>query len=96
MSPMVVARRQRVRALLDLHPGDLVLDIGTGPGFLADEIAREVGSSGRVAGIDRSQDMLALAQRRCAEWPQVVFHEATPWRCHFRPQRLTRPLRSNL
>jgi arsenite methyltransferase len=75
-SPIVAERRRKARALLDLHPGDAVLDIGTGPGFLAAEIAAEVGPSGRVEGIDRSQDMLALARRRCHGLPQVALHEA--------------------
>lgn len=75
-SPLVVARRQKVLELLNLHPGDAVLDIGAGPGFLADEMAMQVGPFGRVAGIDRSRDMLALAGRRCAHHAQVAFHEA--------------------
>jgi hypothetical protein len=49
MSPIAAARRQRALALLDLPSGDVVLDIGAGPGFLADEMALEVGASGRVA-----------------------------------------------
>ena len=39
-----------------------MLDIGSGPGFLASEMAEEVGSSGRVHGIDRA-NMLAIARR---------------------------------
>lgn len=53
-----------------------MLDVGAGPGFLASEIAAEVGSSGRVVGIDRSQQMLALARLRCAAQAQVEFLEA--------------------
>jgi len=76
LSPLAVARRQKVLALLNLRPGEVVLDIGAGPGFLADEIAEQVGSSGRVLGMDRSKDMLALAERRCVERTQVAFQEA--------------------
>jgi arsenite methyltransferase len=86
MSPMVVARRRRALALLDLHPGDAVLDIGTGPGFLANEIAIEVGATGRVVGIDRSQDMLALARRRCAKRSHVTIHEADAAEMPFPPE----------
>jgi SAM-dependent methyltransferase len=76
LSPLVAMRRQKVLALLDLHPGEAVLDIGTGPGFLAEEFAIQVGASGQVVGVDRSKDMLALAERRCAQRSQVSFHEA--------------------
>ncbi len=76
LSSMSSIRRQKVRTLLDLHPGDTVLDVGTGPGYLADEMAAQVGPAGRVDAIDRSPQMLALAQRRCAGRPQVVLHEA--------------------
>jgi ubiquinone/menaquinone biosynthesis C-methylase UbiE len=75
-SPLVAARRQRVLGLLGLRAGEAVLDIGTGPGFLTDEMARAVGSAGRVEGIDRSRDMLAPARRRCADLSQVTIHEA--------------------
>jgi arsenite methyltransferase len=75
-APTVAARRQRALALLDLHAGDAVLDIGTGPGFLAAEIASEVGPSGRVSAIDRSREMLARARHRCAQHSRVTFHEA--------------------
>lgn len=76
LSPMVAARRQKALALLELDAGESVLDIGNGPGFLTDEIAAAVGPSGRVTGIDRSPNMLALARSRCAPRPQVTFQEA--------------------
>jgi arsenite methyltransferase len=37
---------------LELRPGERVLDVGVGPGFLAAEMAGEVGADGLVAGID--------------------------------------------
>lgn len=69
-------RRQAVLAALRLKPGERVLDVGTGAGFLAQEIAGAVGSNGRVLGIDRSATMLAAARARCAGTPWVEFHEA--------------------
>ena len=50
--------------MLALLPGEHVLDLGVGPGFLAAEMAAEVGASGRVCGIDVSDDMLAIAAAR--------------------------------
>jgi arsenite methyltransferase len=63
-TPDVVEQRRATRALLALRPGERVLDIGSGPGFLAAEMAEEVGADGRVAGVDPSESMLAVARRR--------------------------------
>lgn len=60
----VVQQRRVVRDLLAAQPGERVLDIGAGPGFLAAELATAVGPGGRVCGIDISDDMLAIAQTR--------------------------------
>jgi arsenite methyltransferase len=64
MTPDVVEQRRATRALLALQPGERVLDIGSGPGFLADEMAEEVGPEGAVHGVDPSESMLAIARRR--------------------------------
>jgi arsenite methyltransferase len=53
-----------VRAALSLQPGEDVLDIGSGPGLLAYEMAADVGPGGSVLGIDPSESMLAIARRR--------------------------------
>ena len=60
----VVEQRRVVRESLALRPGEHVLDIGSGPGFLAVEMAAEVGPDGRVAGVEPSESMLDLARRR--------------------------------
>lgn len=62
LTPDVVAQRRIVRNWLELRPGERVLDVGVGPGFLAAEMAREVGADGMVAGIDVSESMLAIAK----------------------------------
>jgi arsenite methyltransferase len=63
-TPDVVEQRRIVRAALGLQPGQDVLDIGSGPGFLASEMAQAVGPGGSVRGIDPSDAMLSLARRR--------------------------------
>jgi arsenite methyltransferase len=68
-------RRRLVRAALGAAPGEVVLDIGCGPGFYCAELLEEVGPSGRVVGVDSSAAMLALAARRCAGHDNVAFHE---------------------
>ena len=65
-TPDIVAQRARVLSMLALEPGEHVLDIGVGPGFLAAEMAAEVGAGGRVCGIDVSDSMLAIAAARVA------------------------------
>jgi arsenite methyltransferase len=60
----VVAQRRRVMELLALRPGEHVLDVGVGPGFLALDVAGAVGGRGRVCGIDPSPSMLAIARQR--------------------------------
>ena len=47
--------------LADVRPGDRVLDIGTGPGYLARSAAKLVGSDGEAVGIDASDEMIARA-----------------------------------
>ena len=63
-TPDVVEQRRAVLAALDLKPGEDVLDIGSGPGFLAREMGGEVGPDGSVTGVDPSQSMLSMARTR--------------------------------
>ena len=49
-------------ALADLHPGEVVLDLGSGGGLDALLSARRVGPTGRVYGLDMTDEMLALAR----------------------------------
>jgi arsenite methyltransferase len=65
-TPDIVAQRRATREMLALQGGESVLDIGAGPGFLAAEMAEEVGPEGRVCGVDVSDAMLKLAARRGA------------------------------
>ncbi|WP_298839867.1 methyltransferase domain-containing protein [uncultured Roseobacter sp.] len=64
-------RRRKAFDALHLCEGDTVVDIGCGNGLLTEQIARAVGKTGHVIGVDPSADMRALAQARSAEYPSV-------------------------
>jgi arsenite methyltransferase len=49
-------------ALIDLREGETVLDLGSGGGIDVLLSARRVGTSGRVYGLDMTDEMLALAR----------------------------------
>ena len=46
-----------------LQPGMQVLDIACGPGFTACELARFVGESGHVTGVDINEELIAVAHQ---------------------------------
>ena len=76
LTPDVVAQRCEVLKALELTDGKRVLDIGSGPGLLAYDMAASVGPEGRVCGIDISEDMLTMSRKRCAEQPWTEFQRA--------------------
>jgi arsenite methyltransferase len=49
-------------ALAELHPGEVVLDLGSGGGIDVLLSAKRVGPSGRVYGLDMTDEMLDLAR----------------------------------
>jgi arsenite methyltransferase len=49
-------------ALAELHPGDVVLDLGSGGGIDVLLSARRVGLAGKAYGLDMTDDMLGLAR----------------------------------
>ena len=78
LGPDIVAQRARTMELLGLKPGERVLDIGSGPGFLCADMAAAVGPQGRVRGIDISPVMVARAAGRNPEgWVSFATGDAT-------------------
>ncbi|MET0498203.1 MAG: arsenite methyltransferase [Steroidobacteraceae bacterium] len=49
-------------ALANLHPGEVVLDLGSGGGIDVLLSARRVGPTGKVYGLDMTDEMLSLAR----------------------------------
>ena len=58
--------RRRAVDLAAVGPGDRVLDVATGTGDLAFELARRVAPGGEVIGVDFSEAMLELARTKSA------------------------------
>lgn len=75
-APDVAAQRRTVLDALKLLPGEKVLDIGCGPGFMAQELLPIVGPAGKVSAIDVNEGAIALARARCAAHSNVEFQSA--------------------
>ena len=53
---------QLIPPLLDVHPGDLVLDACAAPGGKATHLAELIGDSGRIYAVDRSETRLKMLE----------------------------------
>ncbi len=82
--------RRRAADLAALAPGDRALDVATGTGDLALELANRVAPGGEVVGVDFSERMLELARAKggtrvrfesgnalALEYPDAAFDAAT-------------------
>lgn len=63
-TPDVVAQREATLHRLALKPGERVIDIGSGPGFLCESMAAAVGAAGQVLVIELSEDLVHFATAR--------------------------------
>jgi len=60
-TPDMVRQRDATLQRLELKPGERVIDIGCGPGFLCKSMAAAVRPTGKVVGIDISRDLIEFA-----------------------------------
>jgi arsenite methyltransferase len=86
----IVARRlftawQHPTEWLDVPPGGIALDVGSGPGNVTASLARAAGQGGLALGVDISEPMLARAVRAEAG-PQVGFVRADAQQLPFRDE----------
>jgi len=66
--------RQKVLNLAHIRAGEQVLDVGCGTGTLAITAKQHVGPTGKVYGLDASQEMLARAEKKARkEGVEVAF-----------------------
>ncbi len=56
-------------ALLDVHPGHRVLDVGSGSGWTTALLAHLVGPTGRVVGVEVVPELVELGRRHLAGVP---------------------------
>lgn len=65
--------RRRIIQQLCLQPGEHVLDMGCGTGASFAALRAAVGATGRVTGVELSEDMAAVARRRIEDqgWDNV-------------------------
>jgi ubiquinone/menaquinone biosynthesis C-methylase UbiE len=61
--PDIVAARQRATDLLELRPGDHIVDVGCGPALDAGDLSSIIGPDGELVGVDASETMIAAARR---------------------------------
>lgn len=59
---------------VDPQPGETAVDLCCGTGDLTGLLARKLGKTGQVWGIDFAEAMLAIARRRYAHWP-IRWHQ---------------------
>jgi demethylmenaquinone methyltransferase/2-methoxy-6-polyprenyl-1,4-benzoquinol methylase len=69
-----------------LRPGDRALDVASGTGDLAFELARRVGAAGYVVGLDITREMLVLGRRKslARRERRVDHHEGDAMRLPYR------------
>ena len=67
----MVKRRLATLEALAPEAGDIIVDVGSGPGYLTVELARAVGETGEVIAVDPSADMRMAAASQCNGFANV-------------------------
>jgi len=75
--------KQQTYELLAARAGDALLDAGCGPGDDVRALARLVGPTGQVTGIDFREDVIAEARRRSATDTNTTFEVADIYQLPF-------------
>jgi arsenite methyltransferase len=58
---------EKVIAALEIHPGDVVVDLGSGGGYFTLRLAEAVGPTGKVYAVDIDRDMVDLVAKRARQ-----------------------------
>jgi ubiquinone/menaquinone biosynthesis C-methylase UbiE len=70
-APEVAAQRRVLLETVAPRAGERALDVGCGPGFVTEALARAVDAAGAVDAIDNSESAVMMTRRRCAEFTNV-------------------------
>jgi demethylmenaquinone methyltransferase/2-methoxy-6-polyprenyl-1,4-benzoquinol methylase len=73
---------KRIIDMVDIEPGQSIIDLGSGTGRNDCFMAEKAGPQGRIVGLDISNEMLARAWKRCRGHSNVAFEK----------QRIEQPL----
>ena len=68
-------RRNEILNEMQIRTGDVIIDIGCGAGHLLPHLAKAVGSSGTIYGLDPSKAQLEQANQRCSEFDIIKLIE---------------------
>jgi ubiquinone/menaquinone biosynthesis C-methylase UbiE len=82
MAELIKQNKQRTYTWMHIQPGHSVLDVGCGPGIDTIALAKLVGPTGHVVGVDVDVAMIAEADRRaeqagCCAWCRHLQGDAT-------------------
>ena len=68
-------RRNEILNALQTQAGDTIIDVGCGAGHLLPHLAKAVGDSGTIYGLDPSKSQLSQASKRCSEFENIKLIE---------------------
>src|SRR4051812_32560502 len=65
---------RRMLQYVDIRPGNDVLELACGTGFLSMDVARCLGGRGSIRAVDKSAGMLDIARKKLAEFNSLDVH----------------------
>ena len=68
-------RRNAILNELQIQAGNTIIDVGCGAGHLLTHLAKAVGDSGTIYGLDPSKAQLDQARKRCSEFENINYIE---------------------
>jgi len=64
-TPDVARSRHAMVAALAIRPGEAIIEVGSGPGYMTVDMATATGPAGRLHALDISTNMVARTRARC-------------------------------
>ena len=65
------SRRNAILNEMLIQPGETIIDVGCGAGHLLPHLAKAVGGSGTIYGLDPSTDQMEQAKKRCEDFQNI-------------------------